>query len=51
MPLESLTTTKRLMLAARADAVRAAREREEAEFERLVGSAANRAALDGFLGT
>jgi enoyl-CoA hydratase/carnithine racemase len=51
MPLESLTTTKRLMLAARADAVRVAREREEAEFERLVGSAANRAALDGFLGT
>ncbi len=49
MPLDSLVATKRLLLAARADAVRAAREREEAEFERLVGTAANRAALDGFL--
>ncbi|MCX7621816.1 MAG: enoyl-CoA hydratase-related protein [Acidimicrobiales bacterium] len=49
MPLDSLMTTKRLMLAARADAVRAAREREEAEFERLVGQAANQAALSGFL--
>lgn len=50
MPLASLVATKSLMLAARADAVRAARLREEAEFERLVGSAHNRAALDAFLG-
>lgn len=49
MPVGSLVATKSLMLAARGDAVRAAREREEVEFERLVGSAQNQAALQSFL--
>ena len=49
MPVDSLQTTKRLMVAARADAVRAAREREDAEFVRMVGSQANQAALSHFL--
>ena len=49
MPVDSVQTTKRLMLAARADAVRAAREREDAEFVRLVGSQANQDALAQFL--
>ena len=49
MPVDSIQTTKRLMLAARADAVRAAREREDAEFVRMVGSQANQAALTQFL--
>jgi enoyl-CoA hydratase/carnithine racemase len=49
MPVDSLQTTKRLMVAARADAVRAAREREDAEFVRMVGSQANQAALTQFL--
>jgi enoyl-CoA hydratase/carnithine racemase len=48
MPLDSLVTTKRLMMAARGDAVRAARQREDAEFARMVGSAANAAALASF---
>lgn len=50
MPVDSLQTTKRLMVAARIDAVRAAREREDAEFVRLVGSATNADALAKFLG-
>lgn len=50
MPVDSLQTTKRLMVAARLDAVRAARAREDAEFVRMVGSEANRAALAKFLG-
>jgi enoyl-CoA hydratase/carnithine racemase len=49
MPVDSIQTTKRLMLAARADAVRAAREREDAEFVRMVGSQTNQAALSQFL--
>lgn len=47
-PVPSLVATKSLMLAARGDAVRIAREREEAEFERLVGSPENQAALAAF---
>jgi len=49
MPVDSLQTTKRLMVAARADAVRAAREREDQEFVRMVGSPANQEALAQFL--
>jgi enoyl-CoA hydratase/carnithine racemase len=48
MPVDSLQTTKRLMVAARADAVRAGREREDAEFVRMVGSQANQEALAQF---
>lgn len=48
MPVTSLVATKTLMLAARADAVVAARAREEVEFERLVGSPDNLAALEAF---
>lgn len=48
MPVDSLQTTKRLMVAGRLDAVRAARQREDAEFVRMVGSDANQAALDRF---
>jgi len=51
MPVASLVATKSLMLAGRVDAVRAAREREEVEFERLVGSAQNQAALAAFFET
>jgi len=50
MPVPSLVATKSLMLAARVDAVKAARAREDAEFERLVGSPENRAALEAFFG-
>ena len=49
MPVDSIQTTKRLMLAGRADAVRSAREREDAEFVRLIGSQANQDALAQFL--
>jgi enoyl-CoA hydratase/carnithine racemase len=48
MPVDSLQTTKRLMVAARLDAVRAARAREDDEFVRMVGSEANQAALAQF---
>jgi enoyl-CoA hydratase/carnithine racemase len=48
MPVDSLQTTKRLMVAARLDAVRAARSREDNEFVRMVGSAANQEALAKF---
>jgi enoyl-CoA hydratase/carnithine racemase len=50
MPVDSLQTTKRLMVAARLDAGRAAREREDAEFVRMVGSPDNLDALSKFLG-
>ena len=50
MPVDSLQTTKRLMVAGRLDAVRAARAREDNEFLRMVGSADNQAALAQFLG-
>jgi len=49
MPPDSVRTTKALMLAGRLDAVRAAREREEEAFARLIGSAENRRALGQFL--
>jgi enoyl-CoA hydratase/carnithine racemase len=49
MAVEPLSTTKRMMLAARGTAVTDAREREEREFARLVGAPENRAALDSFL--
>lgn len=49
MPVDSVQTTKRLMVAARLDAGRAARQREDAEFIRMVGSEANQEFLDGFL--
>jgi enoyl-CoA hydratase/carnithine racemase len=48
MPVDSLQTTKRLMVAARLDASRAARQREDAEFVRLVGNQTNAAALAEF---
>jgi enoyl-CoA hydratase/carnithine racemase len=38
MPLESLQTTKRLMVAGRLDVARSARQREDAEFVRLVSA-------------
>lgn len=50
-PLASLVATKQLMLAGRIDAVRAARLREEAAFETLVGALANQTALQDFLGS
>ena len=50
MPVDSVQTTKRLMVAGRLDAGRAAREREDAEFIRMVGSPENRDALTSFLG-
>ena len=49
LSVDSLQTTKRLMVAARSDAVRAAREREDAEFVRLVGTQTNQDALAQFL--
>ena len=48
MPVESLVATKRLLLAGRLDAVRAARVREGVEFARLLGGPANREALAAF---
>ncbi|MFQ5698070.1 MAG: enoyl-CoA hydratase/isomerase family protein [Myxococcota bacterium] len=48
MPIESLVATKELLLAARLDAIRAARARENAAFARLVGGPANREALAAF---
>lgn len=50
IPVDSLQTTKRLMVAGRLDAVRAAREREDAEFVRMVGSEENQKALAQFFG-
>lgn len=50
MPVDSLVATKRVMTAARRDAVAAARRREDAEFARLVGAQANADALADFLG-
>lgn len=50
MPVDSLQTTKRLMVAGRIEAVRAAREREDVEFARMVGAAANADALAKFFG-
>lgn len=50
MPVDSLQTTKRLMVAGRLDAGRGARQREDEEFVRMVGSQANATALTEFLG-
>jgi enoyl-CoA hydratase/carnithine racemase len=47
-PVGALTTTKRLMVAGRLDAWRAARVREDSEFVRLVGAPENLAALEAF---
>jgi enoyl-CoA hydratase/carnithine racemase len=48
-PRDALRTTKRMMVAARLDEWRAAREREDLEFVRMVGSDENLAALTAFL--
>ncbi|MCZ7535745.1 MAG: enoyl-CoA hydratase-related protein [Acidimicrobiia bacterium] len=48
MPIASLVATKRLMLDARLDAVRAARLREGPTFAGLVGGPANREAMRAF---
>jgi enoyl-CoA hydratase/carnithine racemase len=47
-PLASLRAIKRTMTAAHADAIAAARNREDAAFAELLSSAASRAALDEF---
>jgi len=49
MPVVSLVETKRLLLATRIDAARAARAREEDVFARLTGAPANREAIAAFL--
>lgn len=49
MPVVSLVETKRLLLATRLDAARAARAREEEVFSRLTGAPANREAITAFL--
>jgi enoyl-CoA hydratase/carnithine racemase len=48
-PVSALIETKRLVLAGRLDAVKAARAREDAAFARMVGAAANSEALSAFL--
>ncbi len=48
MPVPPLVVTKQLMLAGRLDQVRAARRREESEFEHLIGSPENREYLEEF---
>jgi enoyl-CoA hydratase/carnithine racemase len=48
-PVSSLVETKRLVLAGRIDAVRAARAREDAAFGHMVGGPANLEALTAFL--
>lgn len=48
MPIDSLVATKQLLLDARLDSVRAARERENVIFGPLVGGPANREALKAF---
>lgn len=48
MPISSLVHTRRLLLAPRREALRAARERETAAFAELVGAPANREALRAF---
>jgi enoyl-CoA hydratase/carnithine racemase len=49
MPVVSLVETKRLLLATRLVAARAARAREEEVFSRLTGAPANREAIAAFL--
>jgi enoyl-CoA hydratase/carnithine racemase len=48
MPIASLVTTKKLLLAARLDEVRAARDRENPAFAALAGGPANREAIAAF---
>lgn len=48
MPVESLMATKRLLLAGRLDAVRAARGRENESIAKLAGGPANREAIAAF---
>ncbi len=48
MPVNALQTTKRLMVAGRLDAARAARRREDDAFIGLVGTPENLAALEAF---
>ncbi len=48
MPIASLVATKKLLLDARLDAIRAARNRENVSFGRLVGGPANREAIAAF---
>jgi enoyl-CoA hydratase/carnithine racemase len=49
-PVNALVETKKVVLAARLDAVRAARKREDDVFARMVGATANADALGTFLG-
>lgn len=49
MPIPSLVATKELIVAARIDAVRAARAREDAVFQRLIGAPANVEAITAFI--
>jgi enoyl-CoA hydratase/carnithine racemase len=49
MPVSALVETKRLVLAGRIDAIRAARAREDQAFTRMVGAPANVEALTAFL--
>ena len=49
MPVSSLMETKKLVLAGRIDAVRAARAREDRTFAHMVGAPANLEALSAFL--
>lgn len=49
MPVSALVETKRLVLAGRLDAVRAARAREDGAFAHMVGGPANLEALTAFL--
>ena len=49
MPVTSLVETKRLVLAGRLDAIRAAHAREDAAFAHMVGAPANLEALTAFL--
>lgn len=49
MPVSSLVGTKRLLVASRIDAVRAARSREDGAFAHMVGGPANLEALTAFL--
>ena len=48
MPVAALVANKKLLLAARLDAVRAARAREDETFASLVGGPANREAIAAF---
>ena len=49
MPVASLVETKRLVVAGRIDAVRAARAREDHAFRSMIGQPANMEAITAFL--